>query len=353
MQKAAEIIGECAMFSKRTKELSDVSPDKIPYQALLDEGKPVILKGVALNWGLVKAGLRSRSEAMQYLLAYSHGKKFLCYYGAPEINGRFFYNQDLSGLNYQTKWTLLDDFLEEVELQAKESQPSSLYIGSTTVDACLPGMRHENDLLLNDRMFENNPPLLSVWLGNRTVASAHFDFSNNMAVCLVGKRRFTLFPPEQIANLYPGPLEPTPGGQVVSMVNFDNPDFEAHPRFKQAIEAAEVAEIEPGDLLLYPAMWWHQVEALDDFNVMVNYWWNTTPKFIDSPQTTLLHALLSLRDRPESEKQSWKAMFDYYIFGNPCVAAEHIPENARGNLLPMDEKRARRLRAEILNRLNR
>jgi hypothetical protein len=74
---------------------------------------------------------------------------------------------------------------------------------------------------------------------------------------------------------------------------------------------------------------------------------------MDTPQNTLLHALLSLRDRPEQEKRAWRAMFDYYVFGPPGTPAAHLPEAARGNLAPMDETRARRLRAYLLKRLNR
>jgi hypothetical protein len=174
-----------------------------------------------------------------------------------------------------------------------------------------------------------------------------------MACCLVGKRRFTLFPPEQVANLYPGPLEPTPGGQVVTMTDIDAPDFDRFPGLRDALAAAEVAELEPGDALYYPPMWWHQVNALEPFNGMVNYWWNTVPDFMDSPQNTLLHALLSLRDRPEQEKRAWHAMFDYYVFGPSGRAAAHLPEAAQGNLAPMDEMKARRLRALLLRRMNR
>lgn len=341
------------MFSVRTKELNDVDPEQIPFQQLLDEGKPVVLKGVAGEWALVQAGLRSRREAFDYILAYYADKKLLSYCGAPEIKGRFFYNKDMSGINYETHWVLLNEFFAQIEQEANKERPKSLYIGSTTMDACLPNMRKENDLLLNDSMFKDNKPLLSIWMGNQTTASAHYDFSNNIAVCLVGKRRFTLFPPEQIANLYPGPLAPTPGGQVVSLVDFDNPDFNRHPNFKNAIESAEVAEMQPGDMLIYPAMWWHQVEALDKFNVMVNYWWNNTPKFLDSPQVTMLHGMLSLRDRPEQEKQAWKALFDYYVFGDAETPGAHIPKHAQGSLAEIDEKSARRLRAEVMNRLNR
>jgi hypothetical protein len=66
-----------------------------------------------------------------------------------------------------------------------------------------------------------------------------------------------------------------------------------------------------------------------------------------------LHGLLSLRDRPEFEKQGWKALFDYYVFGPPERAGAHLPERARGPLAPMDDLKARRLRAALLDRLNR
>jgi len=194
---------------------------------------------------------------------------------------------------------------------------------------------------------------VGAWIGNRTTALAHYDMSNNIACVAVGRRRFTLFPPEQIANLYPGPLEPTPGGQVVTMTDIDAPDFERFPNLRQALDAAQVAELEPGDALFYPAMWWHQVRALESFNVMVNYWWNTSPSFMDTPQTTLLHAMLSLRDRPEQEKRAWRSIFDYYVFGPGDRPAAHLPEAARGTLAPLNESQARRLRAQILQRLNR
>jgi hypothetical protein len=74
---------------------------------------------------------------------------------------------------------------------------------------------------------------------------------------------------------------------------------------------------------------------------------------MDTPHNTLLHALLSLRDRPEAEKRAWRAMFDYYVFGPADKAGAHLPEGARGNLAPMDENKARRLRAQLLQRLNR
>lgn len=337
----------------KTRVIADVRPDQVSFQELMREETPVILKGLARDWPLVRRGLESPEQAMDYLKSFYNGKKIVSYAGAPEIKGRFFYNEGITGLNFKTEWVQLDEFLDRVREHLGDENSPAFYIGSTTVDTYLPGLRAENDLVLNDEMFRRNKPLVSIWIGNRTVASAHHDISNNIACCVAGRRRFTLFPPEQIDNLYPGPLEPTPGGQVVSMVDFANPDFKKYPRFKDALAAGQVADMEPGDVLFYPSMWWHHVEALEDFNILINYWWNTTPDYMDTPMNTLLHALLSLRNRPAQEKRAWKALFDYYVFSPAEHAVQHLPEHARGNLGTMDELTARRLRAYLLKRFNR
>ena len=340
-------------IATRTEELKGIDPEAIPFDALIARQRPVILKGVARDWPLVRHGLHSPLEAIRYLTSFYQGQPITGYVGAPEINGRFHYNADVTALNFTAERTRLDTFLDRIVAHRDDPQPPSFYIGSTDVDGYLPGLRAENDLKLKSGTFGPMPPMVSIWMGNHTIASAHWDMSNNIACCMVGGRRFTLFPPEQIENLYPGPLEPTPGGQVVSMVDFADPDLERFPRFADAMKAGEVAELEPGDVLVYPALWWHHVEALGSFNAMINYWWNAVPSFMDTPMNTLLHALLSLRDRPDAEKRSWRAMFDYYIFGPSDRPAAHLPEAARGALAPLDDLAARRLRAMLLNKLNR
>ncbi|WP_333571560.1 cupin-like domain-containing protein [Sphingomonas sp.] len=328
-----------------------VSPDAIPFDQLMAEQQPVVLKGIAAQWPLVRAGLESADAAMALLQHFDAGRPVVTFTGAPEIQGRFFYDESVTGLNFTGRREPLTALLEAMRPRIGELDAPSFYVGSTDLDEYLPGFRAENDLQLDHPMFAQH--LASIWIGNRTTATCHYDMSHNLAVCAVGRRRFTLFPPDQVANLYPGPLEPTPGGQVVSMVDFSAPDFNRHPGFRDAMATAQVAEMEAGDLLFYPAMWWHHVEALAPFNVLVNYWWNTSPAWLDTPQLTLLHALLSLRDRPEPEKAAWRSLFDYYVFGDPDRAAAHLPQAARGPLAPIDAMAARRLRAQLLHRLNR
>lgn len=340
-------------IARKTKQLEGVDPAAIPYAALVEAGEPVVLKGVARDWPAVQAGLQSASAAIDFFKQFDAGRPVTAYRAGPETGGRFFYDETVTAPNYEAGTVPFSAFLDSIRDHLDDGSSPHFYIGSTDTELYLPGLRAKNDLALNDPMFDAGGMLVSVWIGNRTTAAAHYDMSNNLACCLVGQRRFTLFPPEQVHNLYPGPLEPTPGGQVVSMVDFRDPDFDAFPRFKEALDAAQVAELEPGDVLYFPALWWHQVEALSPFNAMMNYWWNDVPAFMDNPMDTLLHGILSLRDRPAAEKEGWRTLFDYYVFGPADKAGAHLPEAARGALGDLDDLTARRLRAQLLRRLNR
>lgn len=338
---------------KNTKELFNIDPNNIDFKELINSNEPIILKGIFKDWPIVQESKNSSKSAIEYLLKFYNGKKIVAYTAEPEHKGRFFYNKDFTGLNFKTEMVLLDEFLSLIEDNINNPNPPAFYIGSTDLDLYFPNLKTENKICFNGPFFEHANPIGSIWIGNKTTATAHFDMSHNIAVCVAGKRRFTLFSPDQVNNLYPGPLEPTPGGQVVSLVDFQNPDYEKFPNFKIAEENGQYAYLEPGDALIYPAMWWHHVEAKETFNILINYWWNTVPKFMDTPMNTIYHAILSLRDRPENEKSAWKALFDYYIFSDAKNANSHIPEHARGNLAELDDVKARRLRALILNKFNR
>lgn len=269
-------------------------------------------------------------------------------YGPPEIKGRVSYNEDLTGFNFERATVTLDEFFERVFQYLDDPAPPAHYIGSTLLNHWFPGFREDNDLALNGR-----EPLASLWIGNQIRVSAHFDVPENIACCVIGRRRFTLFPPDQLDNLYIGPWDMTPAGQAISLVDFQNPDFEIHPKFREALESAYVVTLEPGDALFLPSMWWHHVEGLDGLNMLVNYWWRSTPRFMGAPLSVMKHALLGLRDLPPEQRRAWQHIFDYYIFNPQEDATAHIPERSRGMLSPMDETAARKLRADLLNQLNR
>ncbi len=336
-----------------TRKIENLKLADVDFAELIALGEPVILKSVFTHSDLYQAGQKSVSEAMSLLLKHYNNRQVTRFLGAPEIKGRFFYNEELNGFNYKTDRPDLSEVFDEILSKSEDLEHPSHYVGSTNIEAFFPGLKEAAGLNIDCQLFDEFKPHVSIWMGNETTAAAHYDVSNNIAACIVGRRRFTLFPPDQIANLYPGPLEPTPGGQVISMVNFKAPDLEQHPGFVEAMKHAQVAELEAGDMLVYPAMWWHQVEALASFNVLVNYWWNEVPDFVDDPITSLLQGIMSLRDRPEHEKQAWRHVMDYYVFGDASKPVDHLPEYMHGPLGKLDDTTARRVRAKIIQKLNR
>ena len=317
--------------------------------ALLVSDAPWVARDVAKDWPLVVLGKSQPHQALDYLQKFYQGRPISAFIAEPHIGGRFFYNDTLDGFNFTQVDTTLDRVLDKLRNLLQEPSPPALYVGSTNVDAWLPGLRAENDFPL-----QHLNPLVSLWLGNQSRVAPHFDFPRNLACCVLGKRRFTLFPPEQVENLYVGPWDLTPAGQPISMVDTHNPDLARFPRFETAWQAAQIAELEPGDVLYMPGMWWHQVEATDDINGLINYWWSETPGVMGSPVDAFNHALLSLKSLPPSQKRAWKKFFDHYIFAaDPEEAVSHIPEQRRGRLGAIDDTQARRLRAELTNRLKR
>ena len=315
---------------------------------VLKATEPVLLKGLVAHWPVVAAGLRSAPAAVDYLRGFYRDATVGAWMGSPEIGGRFFYNDDMTGFNYKPVMTKLDLVLEKLVEHLGDARPPALYVGSTTIDTCLPGFRTENNLDLG-----GIEPLASIWLGNKARIAAHYDLPDNLACTVVGRRRFTLFPPEELRNLYVGPLDFTPAGQSISLVDFEQPDFERFPLFSVALQNAQVAELEPGDAIFIPSMWWHHVEALDGFNVLVNYWWRQSPAYMGVPINVLMHALLGIRDLPEAQRRAWQEIFRHYVFEADDDSFAHIPERSRGVLSPIDDARARGLRALLLNALNR
>lgn len=329
------------------REMAGLDPQALP-DSILEATQPVVLRGLVADWPLVQAALESEEAADHYLRRFYQDAAVGAMLGAPQIGGRFFYNDDLSGFNFRSVRLKLDVVLDEIARHRRDPRPPAIYVGSTTIDTCLPGFRAENDIGLAARN-----PLASIWIGNRSRIAAHHDLPDNLACVAVGHRRFTLFPPQALPDLYVGPLDFTPAGQAISLVDFAAPDFTRFPRFREALRSARVAELGPGDAIFIPSMWWHHIEALDTFNVLVNYWWRQSPAFMDSPMTALMLAILTVRNLPVAQREAWENLFRHYVFEADEDTSSHIPQAARRVLAPLDAASARELRAQLLQRLNR
>src|SRR3954447_3470858 len=292
-------------------------------------GEPAVLRGLVAEWPIVEAAARGDEALAGFLRGAASEEPFEAWFGEPEIAGRFGYTEDFSGFNHERRLATVDQLLDLLLRQRGDPRPYSMYAGGIPIRRHLPGLLPAIPVSLLDM---SKATLISLWLGNRTRTAAHWDLPQNLACVVAGRRRFTLFPTDQIANLYVGPLDFTLAGQAISLVDVDQPDLEKHPRFAQALEAARTAELGPGDALYIPSLWWHAVASLDEVGAMINFWWRDAEPPLLTPLNALYHAVITMRDLPPNELAAWRNMFDHYIFGDNGDPVEHLPERARGIL---------------------
>jgi hypothetical protein len=308
-------------------------------------GEPVVFRGLLRDWPLVAAGRAGPQQAFGYLMQFDVGMGAKTMLGAPELGGRFFYAHDMLGYNFAVDTMGFAQVFDRILALIDHIDPPAIYAGSNPVDTFLPGFAAANPLPLPIPQASAR-----VWIGNASHVAPHFDISENIAVAALGRRRVTLFPPAQTPNLYVGPLDVTIAGQPVSMVDIRAPDLARYPRYAEAMRHAVQAELEPGDALYMPSLWWHCIEALDPANILVNYWYNAPVN--SSPFAALVHAMLAVRDLPETEKSAWRHWFEHFVFDPQAAdAAAHLPPHARGVSGPPSVARAQGVRAFVLRAL--
>jgi hypothetical protein len=305
------------------KEWRDVSVATFRDE-ILPAAEPAVLRGAIRDWPAVRAGLESPAAMANYLRAFDRGATAEAMIGDRSIRGRFFYNEAMTGLNFERRADRFAALLDRLLALLDDPSPPAVYIGALPIPAALPDFARDNALSLLDAAIAPR-----IWIGNRVTVQTHYDISSNVACVVAGRRRFTLFPPEQLVNLYVGPLEFTLAGQPISMVRLDAPDHERFPRFRAALETALTADLDPGDAIFIPYLWWHHVESRESFNVLVNYWWDDAPAWAGSPLETLIHALMSIRSLPPQRRELWKHVFDHYVF-NPEDPVAHLTEMQKG-----------------------
>ena len=309
--------------------------------------QPVVLEGLVKDWPAVLAARESPRALADFIRGFDRGRMPNIIEVPAAAQGRIFYREDMEGLNFTRVAAPIGATLERLLALTPEQDPPGVFIESMVTEDFLPEFAAAHPMPLVDPMYGPR-----IWIGNRVKVQTHFDLLYNIACVVGGRRKFTLFPPEQIANLYVSPVDFTPAGTPVSMVPLTSPDHARYPRFAEAMRHALQAELGPGDAIYIPYAWWHHVESLTPFNVLVNYWWNAAPKFA-SPYGVLLHAAMSLRSLPPDQRAVWKGMFELLVFSDPETALGHLPPDKRGLLGPPSQQRMREIRDILAQAFNR
>ncbi len=166
--------------------------------------------------------------------------------GPPEIEGRFLYSEDLRSLNFTRGMSGLDPFLDRLLRDRGDPPPYAIAVQSEEVPSLLPGFAEENRTDLVE------PSVVPrAWIGNRIRVAPHYDLMENVGIVVAGRRRFTVFPPDELKTLYVGPLELTPAGTPISLVDPEAWIWSASPLCPSSA-AAQIAQLEPGDAIYIP-----------------------------------------------------------------------------------------------------
>ena len=331
--------------SPRSIEGRDLKGPEQFLREVVEPCRPVVLRGLVKDWPIVAAGRHSPSAVRDHLKPLDVGGDIEAFFGAPTIAGKYFYTEDLKGFNFERRRMKFALALESIVSSVDVPGSQSVYVGSVPTNDFLPGFAALNPM-----------PLLSpgisprVWIGHAANVSSHYDTVDNLACVAVGMRRFTLFAPDLIDKLYVGPIDNTMAGQPVSLAASSAPDKGRFPLFEEIKDQALIAELEPGDALYLPKLWWHKVESTAPFNVLVNYWWDAFRSGPDAPYTSMLLSMITIAERPAAEREAWKAFFDHYVFrshGHPLV---HLPAEQHGLLGSLKENYGK-IRARVMHLL--
>ena len=99
------------------------------------------------------------------------------------------------------------------------------------------------------------------------------------------------------------------------MARMDDSELDRFPRYREALRGAIVADLEPGDAIYIPYLWWHGVQSLDRFNILVNSWFNRDEAAARYPFVPMLHlAFRAYRDMTPERRNAWRALYDHYVF---------------------------------------
>lgn len=328
-------------------EVAGKDLDATLFQQVVQACQPVVIRGFVADWPAVKAARESPRALKGYLAAFDTGGRVEVFIGAPAIRGKYYYNPRLQGFNFERRMMKLTEAMDRILAAVDDPGAGSVYVGSVPTGDCLPGFPAEN--LMPLAACSASP---RIWLGTAANISSHHDTFDNLACVIAGRRRFTLYAPQLISRLYVGPLDNTMAGPPVSLAASAPDSSESHfPLFEQIRDQALTAQLEPGDALYLPKLWWHQVESVSAFNGLVNYWWDAFSVGPDAPYTALLLSMITIAERPAAERQAWQAFFDHYVFRSKGHPLAHLPPEQHGLLGPLKPDNYSKIRARILHLL--
>lgn len=266
-------------------------------------------------------------------------------------DGLLSYQRGARGKSWSDSRTSFAAFLDDVHAEASAPTGHVLYLQSSVLSRELPELAPLFPLeLLQPEELRQSSPRLWIGSGGHRVG-LHFDVDHNLHCVVAGEKRFLLYPPAALPDVYLGPLDASPAGAPTALVDPLHPDLAAFPRFAAAAAQALVAELGPGDVLALPAYWLHHVESRG-LNIAVTYWWSDLPaEQRTAAAAAWAHGLLALRSLPPRWREQYRLLFEHFVFhahGDPYA---HLPPDEQGLAGVATAERTRELRDSLRKHL--
>ena len=291
---------------------------------------------------------------MDYLRGFYNGRPVPVFlWRRRRSPGRPFYNDDFTALNFEVRRGGLGAGAGRNRAASGRRAAADVLRGLAAGRRRLPGFARDNDLRLRRARHRGAAEHLDRQSRHRVLPLT--TRRTTSPCCAVGRRRFTVFPPEQIDNLYPGPAGAharRAGGQRGRFRDARFRALSALPRgagrrrrprcWNRAMRSSS------------PACGGTTCSSWTPFNVLVNYWWSSAPAHI--PHRRCMRCITRCgpcATGPSARSRPGRRYSITTCSGPARRAGEHLPEAARDVLGPIDETLARRIRAMLIGTLNR
>lgn len=162
---------------------------------------PVVIRQAFTHGPAVEAARQGPQAVVAYLKGLGSARPVSAIIARPEEGGRFFYNADMSGMNFIRGQGRLEIFLDDLLRAADIDRPPAMAVQSEIITDILPGFAAANRFNLLAHVQPR------IWIGNAIRVAPHYDVQENIAACIAGRRRFTLFPPTRSPISIPAPLK--------------------------------------------------------------------------------------------------------------------------------------------------
>ena len=113
-------------------EWTNINADQF-HNEVMPLNQPAVLRSVVSNWPMVEMAKKSNEDAITYLKTFDQQTPMYTIVGEPAIAGRFFYSDDLRGVNFQRTQATLSTVLDQLNALAGKKNTHAIAIQAASI----------------------------------------------------------------------------------------------------------------------------------------------------------------------------------------------------------------------------